>query len=244
MHPPVPSRPARPSAHADPAPLLATVLGAARRRALRDGDRQVDTAHLLHALVESDPETRAAFEGEPRVARVLGYLVQRSIGYGLRWQRSGEGGGAPVPLPAVRAGEGTRRRTSRWSPAAAAALEEALRRAAARGEQQPRGLDLLAGLAADPASRAGEVLRHAGIDPPVLRARATALASGLAAGSGAGVLDGDPVGGGAGGRAVAAEPVGPVGPAEAVGPAGAAEAVGQVGAVETAGQVGAVDAER
>ncbi|MEU2659465.1 Clp protease N-terminal domain-containing protein [Streptomyces sp. NPDC007325] len=210
------------------------MLGAARRRALRDGDRQVDTAHLLHALVESDPETRAAFDGEPRVARVLGYLVQRSIGYGLRWQRSGEGGGAPVPLPAVRAGEGTRRRTSRWSPAAAAALEEALRRAAARGEQQPRGLDLLAGLAADPGSRAGEVLRHAGIDPPVLRARAAALASGLAPASGAAVLDGDPVGG-AGGT------VGQVGAAETggtVGRAGAAETVGPVGPAETVGQTG------
>nr|WP_229883495.1 Clp protease N-terminal domain-containing protein [Streptomyces omiyaensis] len=172
--------------------MLGTVLAAARRRALRDGDRQVDTAHLLHALVESDPETRAAFDGEERVARVLGYLVQRSIGYGLRWQRSGEGGGAPLPLPAVRAGEGTARRASRWSPAAAAALEEALRRASARGEAQPHGLDLLAGLAADPGSRAGEVLRHAGIDPPALGVRAVALAAVLAP-RGAGVLDGDPM---------------------------------------------------
>ncbi|GHA84307.1 Clp protease N-terminal domain-containing protein [Streptomyces termitum] len=180
MHPPVPSRSTPPPASAGPAPLLATVVGAARRRARRDGDRQVDTAHLLHALVESDPETRAAFDGEQRVTRVLGYLVQRSIGYGLRWQRSAEGDGAPSPLPAARAGEGAGRRTARWSPAAAAALEEALRRAAARGEEHPRGLDLLAGLAADPTSRAGEVLRHAGIDPPVLGARALALAAALA----------------------------------------------------------------
>ncbi|MFD6360511.1 Clp protease N-terminal domain-containing protein [Streptomyces roseolus] len=192
MHPSVPSRPFAPPAPAGPPPLLATVLGAARRRALRDGDRQVDTAHLLHALVESDPETRAAFDGEERVARVLGYLVQRSIGYGLRWQRSAEGDAAPRPLPAVRAGEGARRRTSRWSPAAAAALEEALRRAAARGEEQPHGLDLLAGLAADPASRAGEVLRHAGIDPPALGARAAALAPVVAPrGPGAGALGGE-----------------------------------------------------
>ncbi|GHG20656.1 MULTISPECIES: Clp protease N-terminal domain-containing protein [Streptomyces] len=190
MHPPVPSRPTVPPAAAGPAPLLATVVAAARRRALRDGDRQVDTAHLLHALVESDPEARAAFDGEERVARVLGYLVQRSIGYGLRWQRSAEGAEVPRPLPAVRAGEGARRRTSRWSPAAAAALEEALRRAAARGEEQPHGLDLLAGLAADPDSRAGEVLRHAGVDPPVLGARAVALASVIAP-RGAGALAGE-----------------------------------------------------
>ncbi len=203
MHPPVPSRPTPPPA-AWHAPLLATVLGAARRRALRDGDRQVDTAHLLHALVESDPETRAAFDGEQHVARVLGYLVQRSIGYGLRWQRSGEGGGAPSALPAVRAGEGTRRRTSRWSPAAAAALEEALRRAAARGEEQPTGLDLLAGLAADPGSRAGEVLRHARIDPPALGARAVALAA-LRAPDGAGLPGGGlPDGGRAGGEGLSA----------------------------------------
>ncbi|MFF5506262.1 Clp protease N-terminal domain-containing protein [Streptomyces roseolus] len=192
MHPSVPSRPFAPPASVGPPPLLATVLGAARRRALRDGDRQVDTAHLLHALVESDPATRAAFDGEERVARVLGYLVQRSIGYGLRWQRSAEGDAAPRPLPAVRAGEDARRRTSRWSPASAAALEEALRRATARGERQPHGLDLLAGLAADPASRAGEVLRHAGIDPPALGARAAALAPVVAPrGSAADVLDGE-----------------------------------------------------
>ncbi|MFK3733032.1 Clp protease N-terminal domain-containing protein [Streptomyces sp. NPDC088090] len=197
MHPPVPSRPTAPPAHAGPEPLLATVVAAARRRALRDGDRQVDTAHLLHALVESDPETRAAFDGEERVARVLGYLVQRSIGYGLRWQRSAEGADAPRPLPAVRAGEDGRRRAFRWSPAAAAALEEALRRAAARGEERPHGLDLLAGLAADPDSRAGEVLRHAGVDPPVLGARAAALASVIAprgAGAPGGTLGGVPGG--------------------------------------------------
>ena len=64
---------------------LTSVIAAARRRALRDGDRQIDTAHLLHTLLESDPDVRALFDG-PQVARLLGYLVQRSIGYGLRWQ--------------------------------------------------------------------------------------------------------------------------------------------------------------
>ena len=70
-------------------PELAAVVAGARRRALRDGDRQIDTAHLLHSLLESDPEVRAVFEGgDPQVARLLSYLVQRSIGYGLRWLSS------------------------------------------------------------------------------------------------------------------------------------------------------------
>ncbi|MYW17816.1 peptidase [Streptomyces sp. SID2955] len=75
------------------------MVAGARRRAVRDGDRQTDTAHLLHALLEHDPEVRAAM-GEPRrLARLLGYLVQRSIGYGLRWQGRVEDSGA-VPLAA------------------------------------------------------------------------------------------------------------------------------------------------
>ncbi|MYW46762.1 peptidase [Streptomyces sp. SID161] len=75
------------------------MVAGARRRAVRDGDRQTDTAHLLHALLEHDPEVRAAM-GEPRrLARLLGYLVQRSIGYGLRWQGRVEDSGA-VPLVA------------------------------------------------------------------------------------------------------------------------------------------------
>jgi len=41
---------------------LAAVVAGARRRALRDGDRQIDTAHLLHSLLESDPEARAVFD--------------------------------------------------------------------------------------------------------------------------------------------------------------------------------------
>ncbi|MGW1605190.1 Clp protease N-terminal domain-containing protein [Streptomyces eurythermus] len=82
---------------------LAAVVAGARRRAVRDGDRQTDTAHLLHALLEHDPEVRAAV-GEPRrLARLLGYLVQRSIGYGLRWRAGVEDSGA---LPVVAAPPG------------------------------------------------------------------------------------------------------------------------------------------
>ncbi|MGW4164970.1 Clp protease N-terminal domain-containing protein [Streptomyces sp. NPDC004788] len=145
---------------------LLTAVAGARRRALRDGDRQIDTAHLLHSLVEADPETGTALGGPPQHARVLGYLVQRSIGYGLRWQRSVEDTGSA--LPAVRGAETV---SSGWSPAAAAALAGACERAAQRGDRRVRGLDLLAVLAADPGSRAAEVLRAAGVDRAALAAR-------------------------------------------------------------------------
>lgn len=154
---------------------MAAVVGGARRRAVRDGDRQVDTAHLLHSLVESDPEVRGAFDGGPQLARVLGYLVQRSIGYGLRWQDTQEGPGA---LPAVRepGGEG-------WSPAAAAALDRATRAALRRGETRADGLDLLGELVADPRCRAVEVLERAGV---VTARLATRVAERIAGRSSAG----------------------------------------------------------
>ncbi|MEU3483081.1 Clp protease N-terminal domain-containing protein [Streptomyces sp. NPDC033753] len=154
-------------------PSLAVVVAGARRRALRDGDRQIDTAHLLHSLVESDPDVGDVFEGGHQLARILGYLAQRSIGYGLRWQRSVEDSGARRLLPAVREAEpqGDGGRASGWSPAAVAALECAFRRAAGRGDERARGFDLLAGVAADPENRAVEVLRRAGVDPVALVVR-------------------------------------------------------------------------
>jgi hypothetical protein len=140
------------------------VVTGARRRAVRDGDRHVDTAHLLHSLVESDPEVRNAFDGGPQLARVLGYLVQRSIGYGLRWQGTQEDSGG---FPAVRepSGEG-------WSPSAAAALDRAAAGASLRGALHADGLDLLAALVADPRCRAVEVLERAGVAVERLRLRA------------------------------------------------------------------------
>lgn len=140
---------------------LAAVVAGARRRAVRDGDRQIDTAHLLHSLLEHDPEVRAAVGGPPQLARLFGYLVQRSIGYGLRWQGRVEDSGALalVPAQAVRGA----RDTVGWSPTAAAALADARERARLRGESRVHGLDLLAALTADPASRAVEVLEHVGI---------------------------------------------------------------------------------
>ncbi|MEU4488772.1 Clp protease N-terminal domain-containing protein [Streptomyces purpurascens] len=139
---------------------LASVIGGARRRAVRDGDRQVDTAHLLHSLLESDPEARAVFGDGPRIARLLGYLVQRSIGYGLRWQSGVEDSGA-VPVVTESAG---------FSPLAAASMECACERAARRGGPA-RGIDLLAAIVVDAQARAVEVLGRAGIDPHEVLAR-------------------------------------------------------------------------
>ncbi|MFG2352909.1 Clp protease N-terminal domain-containing protein [Streptomyces sp. NPDC048521] len=181
----------------------AAVVAGARRRAVRDGDRQVDTAHLLHSLLEHDPEVRAAVGDPARLARLLGYLVQRSIGYGLRWQGSVEHSGvipvvpvAPQAAPAVRtapaaqvtaalpaARGGEARGGADWSPVAAAALAEARGRARRRGESRVTGTDLLAALLTDPQSRAVEVLERAGIPARDLPAR-------IEAGAGESIDDG------------------------------------------------------
>ncbi|MFI6644198.1 Clp protease N-terminal domain-containing protein [Streptomyces sp. NPDC050504] len=163
--PRIPHQPAptRPETDARLTVELAPVVTGARRRALRDGDRQIDTAHLLHSLLEADSAVREAFDGGPQLARVLGYLVQRSIGYGLRWQGAVEDSGA-VPVVTDVAAPG-------WSPQAALAMDAALERAAARGEARASGLDLLAALAADRECRAVEVLVRAGVSPDELARR-------------------------------------------------------------------------
>ncbi|WP_189817397.1 Clp protease N-terminal domain-containing protein [Streptomyces olivaceoviridis] len=183
------------------------MVSAARRRAVRDRDRHTDTAHLLHALLEHDPEARAAVGGPQRLARVLGYLVQRSIGYGLRWQSRVEDSGAmplvPAPAGPVDAARlagpvdaarlagsadaarlagpagpvgpagpgGPGKDAEGWSPAASAALADARARARRRGAPRVGGTDLLAALAADPRSRAVEVLERAGVPARELAAR-------------------------------------------------------------------------
>ncbi|WP_329070483.1 peptidase [Streptomyces sp. NBC_01429] len=134
---------------------LASAVAGARRRAHRDADAQIDTAHLLHSLLETDPGVRAVFDG-PQLARVLGYLVQRSIGYGLRWQGTVEDSGA---LPVIR-----KRAVAGWSPPAATAMSGALERAGRRGAPRVGGVDLLAALASDASCRAVEVLEQAGVD--------------------------------------------------------------------------------
>ncbi|WP_077800955.1 Clp protease N-terminal domain-containing protein [Streptomyces sp. JHA26] len=140
---------------------LAPVVSGARRRAVRDGDRQIDTAHLLHSLLEHDPEARTVLGEGPQLARLLGYLVQRSIGYGLRWQSAVEDSGA-VPVVTGAAG---------FSPLAAAAMEDARARAARRGAAEACGIDLLAALITDPQARAREVLGRAAVDPRTVLAR-------------------------------------------------------------------------
>ncbi|MFD7501047.1 Clp protease N-terminal domain-containing protein [Streptomyces sp. NPDC059850] len=137
---------------------LTAVVTGARRRAVRDADQQLDTAHLLHTLVENDPRVWGAFAGgPPQVARLLGYLVQRTIGYGLRWSGT-------VETSANGAGDGL----PGWSPAAASAMAAAVRRAAARGALLAEGPDLLAALTYDRECRAAEVLRRAGVDVDLL----------------------------------------------------------------------------
>ncbi|MFD8519608.1 Clp protease N-terminal domain-containing protein [Streptomyces capillispiralis] len=134
---------------------LAAVVTGARRRAVRDGDRQIDTAHLLHSLLESDAEVGVVFGEDPRIARLLGYLVQRSIGYGLRWQSAVEDSGGVPAVP----------ETAGFSPLAARCMAHARERAARRGRGPARGTDLLAAIVVDPQARAVEVLLRAGIDP-------------------------------------------------------------------------------
>lgn len=147
---------------------LTSVAAGARRRAVRDGDRQIDTAHLLHSLLETDPDVRAALDDGAQVVRLLGYLVQRSIGYGLQWRGTVEDSGT---VPVVRAGDSAPAKETGWSPSASAAMEAAIARADRRGDPQALGIDLLAALVADPDCRAVEVLRRAGVDARVMLRR-------------------------------------------------------------------------
>jgi hypothetical protein len=148
---------------------LAAVAVTARRRAERCGDEVVDTAYLLHSLLEWDPAVRAFLGGDsPRTAKLLGYLAQRSIGYGQRWRNSME------ESAAARSGESAGKAKEllgalpRWSPAAVSGMGMALERAEARGAPRVEGVDLLAGLVADRSCRAAEVLGNSGFDAAAL----------------------------------------------------------------------------
>ncbi|WP_063836873.1 Clp protease N-terminal domain-containing protein [Phaeacidiphilus oryzae] len=135
---------------------LRLVASAARRRAVRAGDREVDTGHLLHSILEADPAALLAAAPAPAQAgRLMGYLAQRSIGFGRRWQSVSESSAEAADWDWP----------SGWSRTAARALERARERARSRGVDEADGMDLLAELASDPGSRAVEILRAAGIDP-------------------------------------------------------------------------------
>ncbi|MEY9848902.1 Clp protease N-terminal domain-containing protein [Streptacidiphilus sp. MAP5-3] len=161
-----PRRSAPSAAHREqPQPVgpLAAVAARARRRALRAGDPEVDTGHLLHALLESDDSVLGVAAPMPvQATRLMGYLVQRSIGFGRLW-RLGEGAADR---------ESERSAGLAWSVPAAEALDRAVRRASGTV------LDLLAEVAALPDSRAAEILRGAAIDPAavVQRCRTQAAA--------------------------------------------------------------------
>lgn len=158
---------------------LTTALALARRRASRDGHGQLDTAHLLHSLLESDREVWdfVGDDGPYRVGRLLGYLVQRSIGYGMRWQGTVEDSGSGPQIADtgevadLTGGSGSRGRQPRWSPVATAAMERALHRARARRSPRVSCVDLFAALVADGECRAVEVLRRTGVDTDALAAR-------------------------------------------------------------------------
>uniref|UniRef100_UPI00265761BC Clp protease N-terminal domain-containing protein n=1 Tax=Streptomyces sp. NRRL S-31 TaxID=1463898 RepID=UPI00265761BC len=93
--------------------------------------------------------------------------------------------GRPAAVPPASAAwpDGTARDTGGWSPAASAALADARARARRRGASRVTGTDLLAALAADPRSRAVEVLERAGIPARGLTER---IEAGVWAGAGTG----------------------------------------------------------
>ncbi len=144
---------------------LEPVTARARRRAVRAGDAEIDTGHLLHALLEADERALGLVARLPTQAtRLMGYLAQRSIGFGRDWQ-PGEGAGEPRARLSAPSG---------WSRSAASALARAELAALIRDGGEPDPLDLLAELVADPESRAAEVLLGAGIDLPGATARVRA----------------------------------------------------------------------
>ncbi|MFC1420975.1 Clp protease N-terminal domain-containing protein [Streptacidiphilus cavernicola] len=146
---------------------LEPVAARARRRAVRAGDAEVDTGHLLHALLESDQRALGLLAQLPtQSTRLMGYLAQRSIGFGRDW-RPGEGAGAPRARLSASPG---------WSRSATAALGRAGLAALIRDGGEPDSLDLLAELVSDPESRAAEVLLGAGVDLAAAAARVRAVA--------------------------------------------------------------------
>ncbi|MFC1444224.1 Clp protease N-terminal domain-containing protein [Streptacidiphilus sp. N1-10] len=149
--------------------MLAPVMARARRRAVRAGDAEIDSGHLLHALLESDEQVLGLAAPQPTQAtRLMGYLAQRSIGFGRDWQQgegesADEGTGIPRQRLALQPG---------LSDAAEAAVGRARVAALVRDAGEADPLDLLAELASDPGSRAAKMLKGAGADPSEVAVRA------------------------------------------------------------------------
>ena len=141
----------------------------ARRRAVRAGDGEIDSGHLLHALLETDEQVLGLVAPQPTQAtRLMGYLAQRSIGFGRDWQqgegeRSDEAAGIPRQRFALPPG---------LSDAAGAAVDRARVAALLRDAVEADPLDLLAELASDPDSRAAKMLKGAGAEPSAVADRA------------------------------------------------------------------------
>lgn len=164
------NRPVAENERLEQAGALGLVTARARRRAVRTGDTEIDTGHLLHALLESDERALGLVAPQPTQAtRLMGYLAQRAIGFGRDWL-PGEGAGVPGPRRSVPPG---------WSRSAAAALGRAELAALIRDGGEPEVLDLLAELVGDAECRAAEVLLGAGVDLEGAAARVHAAAWGF-----------------------------------------------------------------
>ena len=153
----------------EPAGALAPVLARARRRAVRAGDAEIDSGHLLHALLECDEQVLGLAAPLPTQAtRLMGYLAQRSIGFGRDWlQGEGESADDGVGIPRQRFAL-----PPGLSDAAEAAVDRARVAALLRDAAEADPLDLLAELASDPDSRAAKMLKGAGADPSAVADRA------------------------------------------------------------------------
>jgi hypothetical protein len=160
------NRPVAENERLERAGALEPVTARARRRAVRTGDTEIDTGQLLHALLESDERALRLVAPQPTQAtRLMGYLAQRTIGFGRDWL-PGEGAGVRSVPPG-------------WSRSAAAALGRAELAALIRDGGEPEALDLLAELVGDVECRAAEVLLGAGVDLEGAAARVHAAAWGF-----------------------------------------------------------------
>ena len=105
---------ARPDDDAGLSAELVAVVAGARRRAVRDGDRQIDTAHLLHSLLDADAEAYAVLEADPQLPRLLGYFSSYSATKRCREATGQDPVAAHAPAFAAAWGDPASARTMRW----------------------------------------------------------------------------------------------------------------------------------